>query len=151
MKKLKLNSGQSLFEVVLALGVVTIILVALVTLAALSIRNTTFSKNRNSATRYSQETVEWLRGQRDDDWTTFAVRAQTPTWCLPTLDWDTALIGRCGAGPGDFVLGTIFKREVSFTIIDATTIEAVIKVYWDDAQGTHETRTSTNFTNWRAR
>ena len=66
------SSGQSLFEVVVALAISTLVIIAVVSLAALSIRNTDFSKNKTLASKYAQDATEWLRGQRDADFDAFA-------------------------------------------------------------------------------
>lgn len=145
--KFKLQSGQSLFEVVIALGVITIILVSLIILAALSINNATFSKNRSLATRLSQETVEWLRVERDTSWNAFANHAATPLWCMPTLSWTAGGAGSCSSS--SVISGTILSRELAFSSIDANTIQVTVRLFWTDAQGGHESRTTTNFTNWR--
>lgn len=144
---MKPETGQSLFEVVLALAVAALIIVAIVALATTSIRNASFSRNQSLATRYAQEAIEWLRGQRDEDWDAFTTRALTPLWCLRSLSWTDAVIGGCGSS--DFISDTIFKREVSFTTIDASNIDTEVNVYWQDAQGLHESKTVTTFTDWR--
>lgn len=143
----KLTSGQSLFEVVIALGVITIILVSLVILAALSISNATFSKNKTTATRLSQETLEWLRSERDSSWAVFANHAATPIWCMPTLSWSANFAGACAQGTT--ITGTILSRELTFSSLDPDTIQVVVRLFWTDSQGSHESRTTTNFTNWR--
>lgn len=146
--KKKLIRGQSLFEVVIALGVITIILVSLVILAALSISNATFSKNKTLATRLSQETIEWLRTERDVSWTNFATHAATPTWCMPTLSWSAGFAGSCSSGSK--VGNTILSREITFSSTgDPNVIEAMVRLYWADSQGSHESRTTTSLTNWR--
>lgn len=141
------EEGQGLFEVVLSLAVAALIIVAIVALATTAIRNASFSRNQSLATRYAQEAIEWLRGQRDEDWDAFATWALTPLWCLRSLSWADTVIGSCGSS--DFISGTIFKREISFTIIDASNIDTEVNVYWQDAQGLHETKTVTTFTDWR--
>lgn len=141
------EKGQSLFEVVLALAVAALIIIAIVALATISIRNASFSRDQSLTTRYAQEAIEWLRGQRDEDWDAFATRALTPLWCLKSLSWTDVKIGECGSS--DFISDTIFKREISFTILDASNIDTAVKVYWEDAQGLHETKTVTTFTDWR--
>lgn len=144
------EKGQSLFEVVLALGVITIIMAGVVSLTVSSIRNTTFSKNKTLAGRYAQEASEWLRSERDNNFTVFETQTLTTVWCLPDLNWTK--IGVCGEA--DKISETPLFREVSFssdTISGKTVIEANIKVYWTDAQGSHETRNVTYFTDWRQR
>lgn len=146
--------GQSLFEVVLALAIATIIIVAMVALASLAIRNSNFSRNKTLATRYSQEATEWLRGERDTDFDAFFVRAANPLYCLKSLSWTESTIGPCT--DGQEIPGTLFKREIGFirTTVDVggvpkNVVEAEIKVYWQDAQGVHEVKSITNFTDWR--
>lgn len=146
--KRKFEKGQSLFEVVLSLAVITLIIVTLVILASNSIRNANFSRNKTLATRHAQEALEWLRGERDEDFDAFHTRALTPQYCLPSLSWDDASVGSCSST--DFISNTILKREVSFTIVSADNIQAQIVVSWQDAQGDHEVRTTTNLTDWRS-
>lgn len=145
----KINSGQSIFEVIIALAIITLILVSLVALAGISIRNSTFSRNRTNSTRVNQETLEWLRGERDTSWAEFTAKAATGTWCLPSLSWTDAQIGTCGQDQGSYVAGTIFRREITFSSISQTSIQVLVRVYWTDSQGEHETRATTNFTNWK--
>ena len=142
------QSGQSLFEIVLALAITTSIIVALVALTATSIRNTTFSKNKTLASRYSQEATEWLRGERDANFSAFSSQAATPLYCMPSLSW--AIIGACASGQE--IVNTLFRREISFSsslVNGKTLIQASVRVYWSDAQGLHEVRSVTNFSDWR--
>ena len=143
------NSGQSLFEVVLALGMATLIMVALVALASSSIKNSGYAKNKTYATRHTQEVMEWLRGQRDGDWDVFSANLNfcpTPphVQCLETLVW-----GNCGTCSDTEFIDTIFKREVSFSDIEVDSVTVEITTYWTDSQGIHEVRNSTILTDWR--
>ena len=148
------QKGQSLFEIVLALAIATIIIVALVALASSAVRSSTFSKNKTLATRYSQEANEWLRGERDTDWDAFFIRAAVPLYCVKSLSWAEATVGNCTGGQE--ITGTIYKREVGFvrtTVlvggVPKNVVETEVNVYWQDAQGIHEVKSVTNFTDWR--
>ena len=149
----KYSNGQSLFEVVVALAISTLVVIAVVSLAALSIRNTDFSKNKTLASKYAQEATEWLRGQRDSDFEVFYSNTipSPRTWCFKTLDFNQA--GVCGAS--SMIGETVFYREVEFTngltSGGQTSIRARVSVYWTDAQGSHEVINSTDFTDWRQR
>ncbi|MEJ2347576.1 MAG: hypothetical protein P8Y17_00035 [Patescibacteria group bacterium] len=149
MKKFS-NYGQSLFEVVIALGLATLIIVAIVSLATNSIRNTSFSRDKTISTRYTQEATEWLRGQRDEDWDAFITNvtfcpAPPYTQCLDTLSW-----GDCGSCGSDELIENRFTREVSFSDITADSVSMEVKVSWSDSQGSHEVRNSTTLTDWRS-
>ena len=144
---MKNESGQSLFEIILALAITTLIIVALVALTATSIRNTTFSKNKTLASRFSQEATEWLRGERDSNFAAFRAHVEDSTEntrCLNNLVWT---INPCGTVTMD---GTPFKREVVFRFSDSdTVIKAEITVSWTDSGGLHEVKSSTNFSDWQ--
>ena len=149
MRKINLEGGQSLFEVVVAVGVFALVIAAIVGLSTSSIRNTTFSRNNSLATRYSQEAVEWLRTQRDTNWVSFHAKAISvpPTYCLKGLSWID--IGDCGAL--DAIPETSLFRQVDFSDVTATSVTATITTYWTDSQGLHQVEVSTEFTDWRSR
>ncbi len=151
--------GQSLFEVVFALGLVSVILIAIVGLSTGSIRNSTYTKNNVLVTQEAQTGTEWLRSQRDADWNAFKGHATLggKTWCISSLDWSTA--NPCGAA--QYITGTQYKRQVTLwtkdnfppppappdTIVD--TVDAEVVVTWIDSQGTHEVKNQTSYTDWR--
>lgn len=148
---MKNQKGQSLFEVVVALAISTMVIIALVALAASSIRNANFSKNKTIASRYAQEATEWLRAQRDADPTAFALK--TGTFCMQTLSFDVA--GSCNA---DMMISDLFNREVTLTSsivsvggVDKNIITADVAVTWKDVQGDHEVKSTTEFSDWRQR
>jgi hypothetical protein len=148
---MKNEKGQSLFEVVLALGVITAICVGIVSLAVSAIRNASFSKNKTLAGRYAQEVTEWLRSERDTDFNIFEDNIITSPRCFPSLNW-TGRVGSCGES--DNIAGTPLFRVIEFTtntISGKTVIDASVRVYWDDAQGAHEVRSTTSFSDWRQR
>lgn len=143
------NNGQSLFEVVVALAISALVIVALVSLVSSSIRNANFSKNKSLASTYAQEASEWLRGERDKDIKTFLANTLSPSWCFPTLDW-TKVGNVCTTK----IANTDFIRKGTFTtnfVNGKTIVQSTIKVSWVDAQGDHEVSSVTNFSDWRER
>lgn len=131
--------GQSLVEVLVAVGIVSLVLVAIVAGVTLAIKNASFSRNQTSATRYAQEAMEWLRNQRDQDWNAFVLRSGP--FCLNSLSWKT---GTCSS----FSLGNIFKREAVLSGSDPR-IEVKVTVSWQDAGGTHQSELVSYFTKWQ--
>jgi hypothetical protein len=143
------TAGQSLFEIVVALGVIALVVVALVLMSSVTIRNNNFARDKTLATRYSEEGIEWLRGERDAGFTVFAAHSSTggSVYCLQSLDFTN--VGACGAG--EEIAGTSFKRELTLTTITVGTnsvIEAIVNAYWTDHQGTHNVKSATNFSDW---
>ncbi len=149
--------GQSLFEVVVALAVSALIIMALVSLVSNSIRNANFSKNKTLAGVYVQEANEWLRGQRDSDVVTFGANIEDSIGiarCFNDLLWTN----NAPCDEGDVISGTPFSRQITFgtSSVDVsgvmkTLTQADIVVFWTDSQGYHEVKSATNFSDWRER
>ena len=143
-----IQKGQSLFEVVLALGVITLITVGMVILATNSIKNATFSKNKNIATKYAQEAIEWLRSVRDTNPSLFIANSITASYCLDTLSW--ANTGSCGSS--EYLGGTIYLRQVNFSssvVSGKNLVEAEVVVSWSDPSGSHSVKSTTSFADYR--
>jgi type II secretory pathway pseudopilin PulG len=139
------NSGASLLEVIIAIGLVSVILMSLVSLSTKSVSNSTVSREKNQATRFTQETIEWLRQERDQSWTTFSDNVnRSNTWCLPENDWDIP-----GACSGQVIANTGFEREVSFNRPRADTIEVTVVTQWTESGNIHESRSATILTKWQ--
>lgn len=139
-------SGQSLFEVVFAVGMVALILTAIVLLSTRSIKTADFSQNRAMAGKYAQEATEWFRLQRDLlGWDIFFAKADdTPvSHSFGSLVFDTT---------DTLIPGTVFSR--SYTLSEYTTDEGdlglllEVKIEWTDSEGPHTVINSTKFTNW---
>ncbi len=141
--------GQSLFEVVVAIGIVSAILVGVMSLATDSISNSTFSREQALAQTYTQEAIEWLRGQRDMDWDTFLGHASGggTVWCLQTLSWDNS--GACSLS--ETIPGTNFRRQVNLSTVTMDEVRVVVSTYWEGTGGQHKAEVTTKLNNWKAK
>jgi hypothetical protein len=63
------NSGQSLVEVIIAVGAMSLLMVALLALVSLSIRSNRLSQSRAEAVALAEEGIELMRAYRDLSWT----------------------------------------------------------------------------------
>lgn len=148
MIKNKNNFGQGMFEVIIAIFVMAMVTIGVVILATNSISNSSFSRNKTLAGKYAQEAIEWLRGQRDEDITTFKTRILSSPYCLDSLAWTNT--GSCTST--EVIAGTIFERRVDLSsglISGKNIIEATVIVSWKDSKGYHEARSVTNFVDIR--
>lgn len=150
-----LEKGQSLFELVVAIAVSALIIVAVVSLTTNAIRSANFSKNNAIANSLAQDAVEWLRTQRDSDPTTFFTNSDTQFWCFMNLDWNSP--GGCSS---DALIANLFIREAQFTPDVSggkSVVHVTVTVYWSDTgatsgtQGTHEVINTTDFADLRQR
>lgn len=146
----QLQEGVSMFELIIAVFIVTIILTSVAVLATSAIRNNTFATNKTRANNYAQEGMDWLRGLRDGSYSDFASKASDlgTTWCIDTLGSGLTAQGNCLST--QVIPGTTFIREAKLTsdVADPDSIEAVVSVSWNDAQGVHSVKVVTSFTNW---
>jgi len=139
----KKAKGQSLLEVLIALAVATIVVLALVKAVTVAIRNASFARSQVSATKYAQEAMEWLRAERDKKWSDFSDRAGA-TYCLNQLSWPAP----SGCLPSSFITDTSFQRELVLTDLGLDKIEAKVEVSWEDAKGIHKSQLFSYFTDW---
>lgn len=149
MKKIARSRGQSLFEVLAAVAVIGVALVALISLSTRSVSTGSFARNKNLASRYTQEAYEWIRLERDTDWSLLYARAGS-TYCINNLNWSSP--GSCGGYIRDATTGanTIFQREVSLTAIDVAELEVDIVTSWRSGGSTHSSRSTTILSDWRS-
>lgn len=148
---MSIKKGQSLFEVIFAVAVVSIIMVSVVSLSKRMVSSSDFSKNNALANKYVLEATEWVRQERDTDWITFYNRAAgNPTRCLQNLSW--------GGGPpcGNITGTNNFTRQVSLLRVDLDgdaangneSVEAEVIVNWQDGKGMHQVKNISRYTNW---
>lgn len=148
--KKQIYLGQSMFEVVLALFIITMIIVAVVILSTNAISNSLFSRNKTQASRYSQEAVEWLRNQRETDSEAFVAAAATQKYCLNSNPPDFLNAGACSSN--EIIPNTSFRRELTFEtslVGGKSIINAAIVTSWEDSRGYHEARAVTDFSDIR--
>ncbi|MDP1743653.1 MAG: hypothetical protein Q8L51_02580 [Candidatus Amesbacteria bacterium] len=112
---MKFRPAQIIIELVIALAVAMVAIVALIQSTTKSISNSTYSKSQTTANQLATEAVEWLRSEKNKSWPDFS--AKNGTYCFNTLDWNTT--GVCTTGE--------FKRDLVKTGDNLT-----VTVTWDE-------------------
>lgn len=137
------DKGQTLLEVLGALGAATIVLIAIVAVTGTSLSNAQFSKNQNQATFYAQQGIEIVRNLRDsEEWLVFSARGGG-TYCID----ENGVLSE-GSVCTENIKG-IFSRKASFTTTPSGGIQVDLIVSFVDSKGTHMSRLITVFTNWQ--
>ncbi len=136
--------GQTLIEVVIAVGVVILLVTGLIVGSTSSLKGGQFSTNSSKALKYAQELLEITRTLRDNSWSTFASRSGL--WCLDESGvWTQAQAGVCPVN-----VGGIFTRGATFTWDGANNrMKVDVIVSWIDGSGTHNSGLVTYFTQWQ--
>jgi len=158
---ISLKSGQTLIEVIIAVGLIVLVLTTLASGLALGIRNNRVAKDRGIAKDYTRESQEWLRSMRDlGGWETFAgilrahAQGNTVGYCLTTLPADLTAFNntaRSTCGANQTVDGR-FKRQMDITLVggaNPTQADAIVTVSWVDGTKTFTSTSTLTLYKWR--
>lgn len=142
-----LASGQTILELVVALGVVSLVLTALVAAATSSLRFGQVGRLRGLGVKYAQEGIELSRKLRDrGTWSDFVAKSGSGTarWCLSGAGvWSQDTGDGC-----PLTVGNPFWRTVTFTWSDPI-MEVTSEVSWGERVTPSVVTLVTNFTQWK--
>lgn len=135
--------GQTLAEIVVALGIVLILVTGLIVGGTSAVRTSDQGRMRSKAIQYAQEGIELTRKLRDESWTTF--QARSGLWCLDGSGVWTQAVGVCPVN-----INSTFTRGVTFAWnAAALRMEITMTVTWQDGSATHKSELVTYFTEWQ--
>lgn len=157
MKPTSNNLGQTVLEVLVAATIVTVLLVGLLSLIVNSSKSTTYSRNLNQATEYSNQAADWLRNQKKQyGWSAFieAIQndsgANTVTYCLNNslADFEPLAAGSCSS---TYISGTNFSREAIMNLSNVAdgTIDITITTSWQETNDIQNATVNTKLTQWK--
>lgn len=163
------SKGQSLLELVIGLGLITIVISALTILTVAGLRNSQFSKNQLQATKLAQEVLEKVRTVKSSNYEVcLAGQGVAGNPCsywediwsvnfgsLPSCTTNcTFVLSSCGAPVHPCLRASAVEGAVgtgSFTGLVTVEDEAVSQkritstVYWTDSTGKHSSKIVTIF------
>lgn len=141
------ESGQSLVEAMIALGVAVIVIVALVNLSLVSLRSSTVAQNQLTAKNLANQGLETVRSLRDQDWANLPATSTNPYYLnsdkTGLVDSPVEKIDK--EATADFFTRKIFVADVG----DDQKKQVTCVVEWDDSTGQQQVAVSTYLTNWR--
>lgn len=125
------NKAFSLIEVLVFTAVLGLFFVAALSVATFNLKNMKIQEHKILAIRYAEEGVEWVKQEKEDDWSIFITRGSVggTTYCLNnSLSWGSS--SPCGS----YDLSTIYKRELVIynSGSPVNQVETTMTVYWQD-------------------
>ena len=126
---MKLLRGTSIIEILIATAMISVAVIAALSLMNRSQSQNTYARNLSEATRYNTQAADWIRTQRDTLGFATIYAQNQAEYCfntLPTGNWP----GPCASGTT--ILGTKYQRKITLTKPTADTIKFVITVSWTD-------------------
>jgi len=135
------KSGFTLIEILIVVSILTVFFTAAISVAIINLQNLKSSENKILATRYGEELIEWLRGEKEADWEDFIDK--TGVWCFknePITQWPTN--NECG--DDDKITNTVFTRQAEIKY-NASSISVEINITWVEVKNNLNLSLNTNF------
>lgn len=148
MIKILNSKGQTLIEVLVALGVGVAVLLAVTNAVLSSLTGSDFGRNQSLATQYAQQGMEVVRNIRNSGWTIFyntyttAPVGASKFYCLDENIVFT-ISGNCPQN-----IAAFFTRRLELIRIDADRVRIIVKTSFTDSKGEHKSELISIFTNW---
>lgn len=144
---LRSQSGQSLVEAVVAIGIVVLLVAGLVSGTTSSLRASQHSTLQSQALHFAQEGIELTRSLRDKGWIPFTAYGLTAPlqkiWCLDANGvWSD---GTGGCLPN---VNATFTRSVTFSWNNPR-MDVIVDVTWNQGDADHKVELVTAFTQWK--
>lgn len=152
--------GQSIVEITVAAALISIAIIAALSLANYSQKQTTYAKDLTQATGFNSQAADWLRKEKGTlGFATIASKAttdasgNTAVYCLNTIpdegsgDFTTLPAGTCD--PADVIAGTIYQRSLSVDTSNTNIgqLKITSTVSWQD-QIVHTTSIEVELSQW---
>lgn len=139
------KTGQSLVELVVAVSISALIIVALLIGAVVGVRNVQFSRNQSRAMELNREASEWLRTERKLGWSQLWAWGSTSgtTYCFEDLNFNKS--GDCG---NDDLIDSKFRRQGVLKQSGSDKLEITITTSWQDPMGEHNETITTYLTKY---
>jgi len=138
----------TLIEVLIFITILSLFFVVATAVTIASLRNLKIQEHKILATRYAEELLEWLRGEKEIDWNQFI--NYRGTYCfnsspIPMSNWPAS--GNCLTGS---FLNNLYKREVILNPQRSPPykVSVSITVSWQELGQTYQIPINTVFTVW---
>lgn len=136
--------GSSILEVVVATALISMGIIAALSLTNYSQKQSNYSKYFNEATTYNSQAADWLRSQKSQlGWPIFVnsldldTATSTLSYCLPSLPSDSAqfiALSSSTCNSTDYIPLTSFRRQIDLDISDVALgiITATLTTKWEE-------------------
>lgn len=127
---MKVLKGTSIIEIVIATALISVSILAALSLTNQSQKQNTYARGLAEASKYTSQAADWIRTQRDLlGWATIRA-ANEGEYCLIDFPADFTQIESGSCDSNQFIPNTIYKRHITLTKPNDTTIKIIIQVSW---------------------
>lgn len=129
------NRGFSLIELLVFVSIFSLFFVIAISVMTVSLKNLKTNEHRIVATRYAEELLEWMKGEKEQDWNAFYARASGggSAYCFNGIDPNWTVTSPCAEFNG--ITGStypskIYKRDAVLTQASTFQVDVTITVSW---------------------
>ncbi|HOX95890.1 MAG TPA: type II secretion system protein [Candidatus Woesebacteria bacterium] len=113
MKIKTINHGQTLIEIVVAVGIISLVLVGVSDIVSRSLSMLSYQKDRSGAVNLAQKQINYYRGERDKAPITFFNNLDSFQVCQGTIDEDGKFDGKYNCVISYHDLGDVVDMTVT--------------------------------------
>lgn len=126
------KKGTSIIEIVIAASLISMAVIAALSLTNRSQKQSSYSRNLAEATKYATEASDWIRNERSNlGWATMSSLSDG-VYCLNYLPADFTLISSGSCLAGEYITGsTLYQRTLDLTKT-SNSIKFNIQVSWQE-------------------
>lgn len=132
----KSSSGFSLVEVLVFISVLGLFFTAAMSVTTFNLQSMKIQEHKILATRFAEEGIEWVKDEKETDWSAFILHDTNgtgTTYCLNNLDDDWGILGNCGEsytlGSPPFFLRNLLIKNTGNPV---ERVDATITVSWKE-------------------
>lgn len=128
-----IRRGASILEIIIAAAMISMAVIAALSLTSKSQSQNNYARRSTEATRYANQVADWLRGERDNlGFTELSESITAGTYCLVSLPTDITSLPGAGDCGSTQLIDNVFKRSLVLSKT-ADTITAQVEINWEDA------------------
>lgn len=122
-----IKKGTSIIEIVIAAALISVAIIAALSLANQSQKQNSYARDLAEATKYATQAGDWIRNERNSlGWTALS-ELDAGEYCLNDFPADFTLIEPGSCNPNAYISGTRYSRQISLTKDpDKLTIKIVV-------------------------
>ncbi len=130
---MKSRPGTSIIEIIIATALISMAIIAALSLTNHSQKQNNYARDLAEASRYASQAADWIRTERDRLGWSQLNTVSAGTYCLNSFpaSFLSLVTGTCASST--YISNTMFQRQIAITKndpIDPTAINIVIEVSW---------------------
>ena len=126
---MKNRPGTSIIEIIIATALISMAIIAALSLTNHSQKQNTYARGLAEASGYASQAADWIKTEKNTlGWETIDAQA-AGDYCLNTIPADFSALSAGDCGATSFISGTNFQRQITLTKSPGT-INIVITVSW---------------------